>query len=325
MLSPLISVVIIGRNEAKNLARLRKSLEPLLGRWSCETIFVDSASHDDSVAVARTLFDVTVLLADSPHLNASAGRYVGVTMARGEWALFLDGDMEFMSQCLTQLAAHLELEPRDCGAVGTYVHRFSDASVRRWRPSLDRQQRVVHFGGAVLLPMAALRQENWDPRLYSNEEIELYTRLRTRGYGVRRLDVDFISHWTVQVPALQRLVGNFRPHGSFLGKKFFGIGQVLAARLSEGRLASLVRWFPEPFALWSAVFVAALLAASGGRMPALGLLAAVTGAITWRRSWKLVIVYLAFLPQALYGRRHFSADWLPTVAQTFDNRPSKRR
>lgn len=320
MKNPFISIVIIGKNEARNLARLHSSLKSITSQWECETIFVDSASHDNSVEVARILFDKTIQLTDSPHLNASAGRYVGVNMATGKWALFLDGDMEIIPECITQLREHLEKESDDCGAVGNYVHRFSDGSIARWKPTLDRCGRVVHFGGAVLLPTAALRQENWDPRLYSNEEIDLYTRLRSHGYHVRSLDADLISHWTLRISTLNKLVGNFFPNGSYLGKKFYGVGQLLSARLTSGRLANLIRWWPEPFALWAAIVLAPLVGGLGGWLLSLPLLAIVSTAIVRRHSWRIIIGYIAFLPQVIYGRRRFELNWAPVVAAVYVKR-----
>lgn len=314
---PFISIVIIGKNEGRNLPRLHASLAPLAARWACETIFVDSASSDDSVVIGRSLFDTVVELAPSPHLNASAGRHVGVSFASGSWALFLDGDMELMPDCLDALAAHFAATGPMRGAVGTYVNRFSDGSIRRWSPEIDRRGCAVHFGGAVLLPMQALRTENWDPRLYSNEEIELHTRLRQRGFGIRRLDADFIAHWTESISARRKLIGNFAPHGSFLGKKFYGVGQVLRASVAERRLWGLVRWFPEPFVLWGAILLSPLLAIALGWPAAAALVAAACGYVVWRRSWRLVIVFLAFLPQALHGWRRFAREWKPTTAQVY--------
>src|SRR4051812_29985706 len=89
----VLSVIVIGRNEAAGLDPLQRSIAPLADRVECETIYVDSASTDDSVDVATTLFDRTVVLDEDANLSASAGRYVGAGLARGEWMLFLDGDM----------------------------------------------------------------------------------------------------------------------------------------------------------------------------------------------------------------------------------------
>jgi len=317
MENPFISIIVIGKNEAKNLSRLHASLEPLKNAWSCETIFVDSASRDNSVEVARTIFDKVILLSDSPHLNASAGRSVGVNIATGKWALFLDGDMELISDCITHLREHFEKESEHYGAVGNYVHRFSDGSVSRWSPNADRRRRVNHFGGAVLLPTAVLQRENWDPRLYSNEEIDLYTRLRSHGYHVLNLGVDFISHWTLRVSTRDKLFGNFYPHGSYLGKKFYGVGQLLSARVTSGRLTNLIRWWPEPFALWTVIILAPLASMLGGWALSLSLLAIVSVAITLRYSWKSIVGFIAFLPQAIYGSRHFVLNWAPAVAATY--------
>jgi len=315
--TPLISIVIIGRNEARNLPRLHASLAPLEARWPCETVFVDSASNDNSVDIGRSLFDTVAVLSPSPHLNASAGRHVGVSLVRGEWVLFLDGDMEVMPGCSDALSAHFSGNESTKGVVGIYVNRFSDGSTRRWSPAIDRHGCVVHFGGAVLLPIEALRAQNWDPRFYSNEEIELYARLRQSGYCVRRLDCDFIAHWTASVSVRRRLIGNFSPRNSFLGKKFYGVGQVLRACVVEGRLLNLMRWFPEPFVLWGAILLSPLLALALGWLVAAALLVGACGFVIRRRSWRLVIVYIAFLPQALLGWGRFARDWTPTTAAIY--------
>lgn len=317
MQTTFISIVIIGKNEGRNLSRLWASLAPLADRWPCETVFVDSASTDDSVAVGRELFDTVIVLEPSPHLNASAGRHVGLSFARGSWILFLDGDMELMPDCIDSLAEHFGRGDPHRGAVGTYVNRFSDGSIRRWSPAIDRSGCVVHFGGAVVLSAQALRAESWDSRLYSNEEIELYSRLRQRGFCVQRLDVDFIAHWTASISTRKKLVGNFAPNDSFLGKKFYGVGQVLRANISEGRLWGLMRWFPEPFVLWGAILVSPLVAITLGWLAATALLVFACGYVVWRRSWRLVIVFVAFLPQALYGWRQFAREWKPAIAQVY--------
>lgn len=317
MQTPFISIVIIGRNEARNLPRLHASLAPLAARWPCETVFVDSASSDGSVEIGRSLFDTVAVLSPSPHLNASAGRHVGVSLVRGQWVLFLDGDMEVMPGCIDALAAHFGGSDATRGAVGIYVNRFSDGSTRRWSPAIDSHGCVVHFGGAVLLPIEALRAQNWDPRLYSNEEIELYTRLRQSGYCVQRLESDFIAHWTASVSVGRRLIGNFSPRNSFLGKKFYGVGQVLRASVGEGRLWNLMRWFPEPFVLWGAILLSPLLAPAAGWPIAAVLLVGACGFVIWRRSWRLVIVYIAFLPQALHGWWRFARDWMPEIAAIY--------
>lgn len=310
-----VSIVIIGRNEAANLQRLRASLQALLSALPCETIFVDSASTDDSALIAERLFDRTAVLEASPYLNASAGRYVGTGLASGDWLLFLDGDMELQQECIPAIKAHVQSAGPHVGAVGSYLHCYTNGSRRAWNPPLDRHGHVTHFGGAVLLSMAMLTVENWDPRLYSNEEIELHTRLREHGFHAVPLNAPFISHATETFTFTQKLKGNFVPQGSFLGKKFYGIGQVIHARLSSGRMTSLIRWFPEPFILWGAIVALPVVGWAWSWRLALLLLLLSIAFVAVRKSQRAVVAYLAFLPQGIGGFRRFNADWRPRVAR----------
>ena len=50
----MISVVVIGRNEAARIGACLESIRSSLGVLSHEIIYVDSRSTDDSVAIAKT-------------------------------------------------------------------------------------------------------------------------------------------------------------------------------------------------------------------------------------------------------------------------------
>jgi glycosyltransferase involved in cell wall biosynthesis len=269
-----LSIVVIGRNEAENLAVLHESLQQLMRVLHCETIFVDSASTDESVAVAQRLFDRTVVLELSPCLSASAGRAVGSSLAGGSWVLFLDGDMRLVEGAGRKIVDHMRAGSEGIGATGSYVHEYEGGVNRRWTPEVDKDGRVLRFGGAVLLSRFILGQESWDPRLYSNEEVELYTRMRARGFSVSMLEGDLIAHHTDVIPPFRRLFGAFLPWGSFLGKKFFGMGQVVRARIKAGTLMSLIRWFPGPFVLWSGIACALICGAMIGMFYGVGILLA---------------------------------------------------
>lgn len=321
MANPFISIIVVGKNEEKNLDRLCLSLKCIADQWDCETIFVDSASKDSSVEVAKKLFDKVIVLLDSPHLNASAGRNIGVTVATGRWALFLDGDMEVIPGCVAKLKEFFVNQSDDCGYVGNYIHQYSNGTTIKWKPTVDKFGMVTQFGGAVLLPIAALQKENWDPRLYSNEEIDLYTRLRSHGYKIYNLNVDFINHWTSHVSIHTKLLGNFYPNHSYLGKKFYGIGQLLCARLKSGRLTNLIFWWPDPFLLWGVLLLSPLIGLwKGWYLSFLFVMCVFLFIAKRRRSWKVIIYYMAFLPQALYGFRYFKLDWMPIISATYINK-----
>ena len=169
MIKNLLSVIAIGRNEAENILPLYVSLESLLKALPCETIYVDSASTDESASIASKVFTRTIVLDESPNSCASAGRNVGARFSRGDWLLFLDGDMQLVKTFGQEIASHIAAGDECVGLVGTYVHVFNDGTERRWTPETDRSGNVMRFGGAVLLHRSMLQVENWDPRLYSNE------------------------------------------------------------------------------------------------------------------------------------------------------------
>ena len=253
MTTPFISIIVIGRNEAKNIDRLFKSLSCLQDTWTCETIYVDSASTDNSLAIASLLFDNTITLEADNKLNASAGRSIGVSIASGEWFLFLDADMQLNNSCIRSFVTHFYRNNKFIGAVGNYTNIYPDGSTSKWKPVCDSLGYVQHFGGAVLLHSSAFLLENWNPCLYSNEEIDLYTRLRCRGYHVDNLNSDFITHWTIHVSLLRKVTGNVFPINSYLGKKFYGIGQLIVTRIISKDIIGLIRWWPQPFISWSLI------------------------------------------------------------------------
>lgn len=322
---PELSVVVIGRNEAEHLPRLYEGLAVLMTRLHCETLYVDSASADSSVEVARRLFDRVIELAPDHRLNASAGRSVGVAMATGRWMLFLDGDMELQADCIPELVRHVKQSPLNIGAVGPYVHHFEGALSRTWLPPKGRDGFVTHFGGAVMLSASVLQSENWDPRLYSNEEVELYTRLRSRGVKVIGFEGNFISHFTDTYSFKEKLCGIFIRQGSFLGKKFHGIGQVLRARVRSKQLLSLMRWWPEPFVFWGLLLGGLVLGSIGQWIWAMISCAFAIGLISWRKGSRSVVAYLGFLPQALSGFSAFSPEFSPTVIAVHERTCASRK
>jgi glycosyltransferase involved in cell wall biosynthesis len=318
MTNVTLSVIIIGRNEADGLRPLHDSLAALARQVECATIYVDSASTDRSIDVATSLFDATVVLEDDPRLSASAGRYVGAAMAAGEWMLFLDGDMILEPAIIPDLVDHMANRP-GVGAIGQYIYTYPDGGSRVVRPKAGADGIADFFGGAVLLPAEAVRQESWDPRLFAYEEMELYTRLRHRGWHVRLIDKPFIVHLTERLPNAALTRGLFLRRGSILGKKYLGFGQVLASRM-PGNLWSLVRWFPEPFVMWAALAVAMLCLAFDAPWAALVAGGGGIAFVCARKAPKFVIIYLALLPQAVHGVREFARDWRPRVRSVLARR-----
>ena len=89
---PVLSVVVIGRNEGIRLSRCLESIERMLPlQGSIEVIYVDSDSTDGSLERAEQ-FKVKAIGLDSANPCAAAGRNAGWRTAKAPIVLFLDGD-----------------------------------------------------------------------------------------------------------------------------------------------------------------------------------------------------------------------------------------
>ena len=154
----MISVIVIGKNEGKHLAACLNSISTALGRLSHEVIYVDSCSTDQSLQTARSLGARCYLLAEKD-TTAGLGRFVGAKEARGEYLLFLDGDMQlrsgFVEKALMAMASHGY--DGVCGIREDLYMRGGEVVARNENYFNCTQERIVpEFGGALMITAEAL-------------------------------------------------------------------------------------------------------------------------------------------------------------------------
>src|SRR6266853_2928168 len=108
-----LSIVLISKNQAWNIARLIESvLQATSSIAMVEILLVDSASTDETVQVASR-FPITILRLRPGHrLSPAAGRYIGYKRTRGDFVLFLDGDMELLQGWLRQAVQVMREMPK---------------------------------------------------------------------------------------------------------------------------------------------------------------------------------------------------------------------
>ena len=317
----MLTVCVIGRNEARNIARMAAGLVALNGLpFPVEIIFVDSASTDESAELARGCFDKVYVLEDSDHLSAAAGRYVGTLRARGDWILYLDGDMALCEDFVPVVERVCSVPAERTGWIGRYRNVYNTGGIRE---NLLGYQTdgvpVAHFGGAVLLPRKAVVDAgNWEPGVYSNEEIDLYTRLRGIGCTLRFADAPMIEHFVERQPKWRILLENFFP-GKILGKKFYGFGQVLEARVKSRQLVNFIRYFPYPFVYWVTILIAIFFVTIGLPIPAFVIFIVGIAYILRVKGFNFIALYLALLVQGVLGYRRFDPDYTPGVETVLEN------
>jgi len=195
--SPLVSVVVIGRNEGARLTRCLQSVQTMHDPGgSVEIIYVDSASRDDSVARARELgARVIEVVPERP--SAALGRNAGWRDAHAPYVLFLDGDT-----ILHPDFVHTALQAMQDPQVGVvWGHR------REIHPEQSLFNRVLDLdwvyppgvsdfcGGDALMRTEILRAvDGFDATLIAGEEPELCQRIRALGYRILHIDQPMTGH-----------------------------------------------------------------------------------------------------------------------------------
>ncbi len=316
-----LSIVIIGRNEEKNLENAIESIENLRSRLDCEVLFVDSASTDKSVHIATEHSCRVVRLQESDNLCASAARFVGTNLAIGRWVLYIDGDMEITQAFCQYIETFLQEQadnPGLAGVMGRYDNYYDDGTVRK---NILRQDNQVSnakcFGGGVmLLRSAVVSVGNWNPRIFSNEELELYTRLKQHGYHVKYVDIPMLRHHTRRYSKIEAAIGLLLSLVSG-NKRYFGIGQIVRARLESRTLWSFIRYSPHPFVFMGAVLLGIVGMVVFPRATKLWTLVIILGCgfVTITKGFAFILVYASFIPQIIVGCFHYPAEWEPTYEE----------
>jgi glycosyltransferase involved in cell wall biosynthesis len=98
----MISFIVIGRNEEKNLFTCIESIFNAIKHNNIlhyEVIYVDSNSKDDSINIAQRFNEVKIFRIIG-ECNAAIGRNIGAKESTGDILYFIDGDMEISKEFL---------------------------------------------------------------------------------------------------------------------------------------------------------------------------------------------------------------------------------
>lgn len=211
---PLLSVVVITRNQEGSVPRLIESvLSETQAIPETQVILVDSASSDGTVEVAsRYPIDVVRLHGDQ-RLSAAAGRYTGYRQARGEFILFLDGDMALFPGWLPRALDVITADPQIACITGDIVDVEPDTTgapetIVTVSAPAEELTTIPHGRGGAMYRRAVFDEVGaFNPYVISDEEPELGVRIRLAGYRIVRLSYPIALHYTLPaytIPALIR-------------------------------------------------------------------------------------------------------------------------
>lgn len=193
-----LGVIAIGRNEGERLRGCLSSIPE-----GIPVVYVDSASTDDSVAIAEALGAEVTHLDFSIPFTAARARNTGFTSLAElapdlAFVQFIDGDCEIERDWLATARGFLERNPQAavvCGRrrerdpEGSIYNRFCDDE---WNTPVG--QAATCGGDALMRADAFVGAAGYDAALIAGEEPELCARLRASGWQIWRIDVPMTVH-----------------------------------------------------------------------------------------------------------------------------------
>jgi glycosyltransferase involved in cell wall biosynthesis len=218
----LLSIVIITRNEARNVARCIESvLEAACLFQNTQVILVDSASTDETCDIAKRSPISVLKLRPDWLLTPAAGRYIGTLRTSSEYVLFVDGDMVLVASWVRAGMEFMQQHPRAAAVSGDmdeiYLEGDQKVGTLHRRYQVRKTVEVLSLGGVGLYRRLALDQVGtFNPFVPLREEAELALRLRRSGYKLHRLPDLIATHYSAPRQSL-REVGRRLTAGYYSG------------------------------------------------------------------------------------------------------------
>jgi GT2 family glycosyltransferase len=225
---PALSILIISFNTEKLLRECLTDVRRYSAGLAVETIVVDNASRDGSVAMVQAEFPEVVLIQSDVNLGFGMANNVGMQKARGRYIVLLNSDA-FLREDTLRLSLELMEQHPECGVgCAKQVGRNGDyqASARKF-PNL-RDEFLMLIGLAAKFPRskffgrfdrtwaspddpcetdwspgayAIIRRETldkvgiFDPRFFLYyEEVDLFRRIKAAGYRIQYWPQIVVTH-----------------------------------------------------------------------------------------------------------------------------------
>ena len=204
------------------------------------------------------------------------------------------------------------------GYIGRYINMFPDGSTALNTFGCQREGDMAPaIGGSLLLRRdEVLSAGNWDPSIFSNEEMELYSRLRSGERSIRYVDVPLVIHCTQKYDRVHTLLRLLAP--SFgLGNKWYGIGQILSARMRKRDLYAYIRIEPYPFLYWGGISIGFVFWLAGSWILGASIAISTLTLISVKRGCKSLVIHSAQLLPALVGWTKYNPRYTPRVISAF--------
>ena len=252
----MISVIVIGKNEGERLSTCLKSIKDALGVLSHEVLYVDSRSTDDSLDRAHAM-GARCFRLNAEDTTAGLGRFVGAKEARGEYLLFLDGDMQLQRGFAER--ALMAIATKDCHAVcgireDVYMKDGQEVGRNPNYFGCTQERICPEFGGALFVASDALQKAGgWACDTIACEEAELHARLLDAKCKIAEIPAPMILHTDVQRDNRGIL-------STVFSKRRLGEGQALRCAMAQKKGKAYIHHEKRKFQFFLLDLLAVLLA-----------------------------------------------------------------
>lgn len=198
----LIGTVVIGRNEGE---RLRACLQSMQSQCN-QLIYVDSASSDNSIQIAKKLKAEIVSLDLSIPFTAARARNAGVqhlieTYPNIKYVQFIDGDCSIEPNWLKHAAEHLSKNDNVAAVLGHLAEKHPEKSIYNllckleWKGKSGELSNFGSFGGISMVNLKAFKKAGrFNSQVIAGEDSELGVRFGLNHYSVVKIDRPMAQH-----------------------------------------------------------------------------------------------------------------------------------
>lgn len=207
----MISFIVIGRNEARNIGRCIVSLIETINvnkLKDAEILYVDSNSGDGTVSIVQKYAQV-IIYKITKGWNLPVARNIGANHAKGDILFFIDGDMalepSFVRAAISDGALKCDFVT---GALYEYQFNLRNDLVNQyWRTrSVVPVKRTYFTCGVFLIKKTVWRAVNgMDTRMKKGADIDLSMRLYHAGIALQEMQDKCADHYTISYLHRDRL------------------------------------------------------------------------------------------------------------------------
>jgi len=207
----MISFILIGRNEARNIERCIVSVLETINvnkLTDAEIFYIDSNSTDGTVAIVQK-YPQVIIYKITMGWNAAVARNIGAKHAKGDILFFIDGDMAINPQFIPAVMDGQSLR-YDFVTGSLYEYQYDakgNTVASLWRTQPCKPAERIYFTGGVFVILKRVWEKvgGMDERMRKAQDGDLCMKLYRTGVKVYRVETKMANHYTIPYLHTHRL------------------------------------------------------------------------------------------------------------------------